>query len=143
MNKIVAALGTLVVFGLSGPAGAQDAIPRLTGTWSGTFTGGVRLGGGDLSPADAKPTFVSEALKRQYTLKIDEQQGRGVIGTWSSSRGSEPIQGVIRLDNRTVLFVDTDSYLTATVVSANELEFCNQTTNGKDRFAFCFLLKRQ
>jgi hypothetical protein len=143
MIRVVAVLGALVAFGVCGAASAQDAVPKLIGTWTGTFTGGVRLGGGDLSPADAKATFVSEALKRQYTLKIDEQQGRGIVGTWSSANGSEPIQGVIRLDNQTVLFVDTDSYLTAKVVSANELELCNQTTNGKDRFAFCFLLKKQ
>jgi hypothetical protein len=82
-------------------------------------------------------------MNRQYTLNIDEQQGRGIAGTWSSTKGSEPIQGVISLDNQTVLFVDRDSYMTAKVVSANELEFCNQTTNGKDMFAFCFLLKKQ
>ena len=143
MTRVIIALCALVALGISDAARGQDAIPKLTGTWTGTFTGGVRFGGGDLSPADPKPIFVSEALKRQYTLKIDEQQGRGVLGTWSSTSGSQPIQGVIRLDNRTVQLVDTDSYLTATILSANELEFCNQTTNDKDRFAFCFLLKRQ
>jgi hypothetical protein len=139
--KAIAALGAALVFG--GAASAEDAVPNLAGSWTGTFSGGVRLGGGDLSPADAKPTFVHEGMNRQYTLKIDEQNGRGMIGTWSSVKGSEPIQGVVRLDNQTVLFVDTDSYETAKILSASELEFCNQTTNGKDMFAFCFLLKKQ
>jgi hypothetical protein len=82
-------------------------------------------------------------MNRQYTLKIVEQNGRGIRGTWSSVKGSEDIQGVIRLDNQTVLFVDPDSYETARILSPGELEFCNQTTNPKDRFAFCLLLKRQ
>ena len=139
--RAIAVFGAVFVFG--GAASAENAVPNLVGSWTGTFTGGVRLGGGDLSPADAKPTFVHEGMNRQYTLKIDEQNGRGMIGTWSSVKGSEPIQGVVRLDNQTVLFVDTDSYETAKILSASELEFCNQTTNGKDRFAFCFLLKKQ
>ena len=142
-RRSIAVLGAVIAFGVSGIAAADGAIPNLVGTWTGTFTGGVRSGGGDLAPADSKPTFVNENTNRVYTLKIDEQQGRGIIGTWSSVSGSERIQGVVRLDNQTVLFVDTDSYETARVVSANELEFCNQTTNAKDMFAFCFLLKRQ
>ena len=143
VHRAIIAVGAALAFGVSGIAAADDAIPNLVGTWTGTFTGGVRSGGGDLAPADPKPTFVNENMNRVYTLRIDEQQGRGIIGTWSSVSGSERIQGVVRLDNQTVLFVDTDSYETARVVSANELEFCNQTTNAKDMFAFCFLLKRQ
>jgi hypothetical protein len=124
-------------------AAAQGDIPNLVGTWTGTFTGGVRKGGGDLAPADATPTFVHEGMNRAYTLKIVEQNGRGIVGSWSSVKGSEDIQGVIRLDNQTVLFVDPDSYQSARILSTSELEFCNQITNAKDRFAFCFLLKRQ
>ena len=142
-RRSIAVLGAALAFGVSGIAAAEDAIPNLIGTWTGTFTGGVRSGGGDLAPADQKPTFVNENMNRVYTLKIDEQQGRSIIGTWSSISGSERIQGVVRLDNQTVLFVDMDSYQTAKVISASELEFCNQTTNTKDMFAFCFLLKRQ
>jgi hypothetical protein len=82
-------------------------------------------------------------MNRSYTLKIVEQYGRGIVGSWSSVKGSEDVQGVIRLDNQTVLFVDPDSYQSARILSPSELEFCNQTTNAKDRFAFCFLLKRQ
>ena len=98
-------------------AASESGVPNLLGTWTGTFTGGVRFGGGDLAPTDAKPTFVHEGMNRQYTLKIVEQNGRGIRGTWSSVKGSEDIQGVIRLDNQTVLFVDPDSYETARILS--------------------------
>jgi hypothetical protein len=140
--KAIPVLGAAILFGVSGIASTSaEDIPNLVGTWTGTFIGGV--GGGDLAPADTQPTFVHEGMNRQYALSINEQQGRGILGTWSSVKGSERIEGVIRLDNQTVLFVDTDSYETAKILSANEMEFCNQTTNGKDMFAFCFLLKRQ
>jgi len=141
-RRSIAVLGAALALNVSGIAAAEDAIPNLVGTWTGTFVGGVRSGGGDLAPADAQPTFVHENMPRR-TLTIEQQQGRGIIGAWSSVSGSERIQGVVRLDNQTVLFVDTDSYQTAKIISANELEFCNQTTNAKDMFAFCFLLKRQ
>jgi hypothetical protein len=72
----IAVLGAAIVFGLSGTASASaDDIPNLVGTWTGTFTGGVRLGGGDLAPADTQPTFVHEGMNRQYTLSINEQLG--------------------------------------------------------------------
>jgi hypothetical protein len=100
IRRAIAVLGAALAFGVHGIATAEDAIPNLIGTWTGTFTGGVRSGGGNLAPADPQPTFVHEGMNRQYTLKIDEQQGRGVIGTWSSVSGSERIQGVVRLDTK-------------------------------------------
>jgi hypothetical protein len=144
INRHIVALvlSTAVAVSASVTASADEAIPNLVGSWTGTFTGGVRLGGGDLAPADPTPTFVHEGMNRQYVLKIEQQQGRGLIGTWSSTKGGERIQGVIRLDNQTVLLVDPDSYLTARILSPNEIELCNQTTNAKDRFAFCFRLRR-
>lgn len=86
--KAIVVLGSALAFDVSGIATAADAIPNLVGTWTGTFTGGVRSGGGDLAPADPKPTFVDERMNRLYTLRIDEQQGRGITGTWSSVSGS-------------------------------------------------------
>ena len=51
-TAIVAAAAAL---SLAGPAAAQDAPPDITGVWTGTFTGGVRSGGGQLAPADREP----------------------------------------------------------------------------------------
>ena len=75
-------------------------------------------------------------------MTIDKQDGRGFTGSWSSVLGSEDMQGVIRLDNKTLLIVDTDSSETATLLSATEMEFCNHTATTSDRFSFCFLLKK-
>ena len=69
------------------PAIAEDA-PDLTGKWTGVFTGGVRFGGGDLAPADETPTFVHPEGRPEYTLTIEKQEGRGLMGTWGSVDGS-------------------------------------------------------
>lgn len=124
------------------PAFAQDA-PDLTGKWTGAFTGGIRFGGGDLAPADETPTFVHPEGRPEYTLTIEKQEGRGLMGTWGSVDGSENIQGVIRLDNTELLFVDEDSFFHGRLVSASEMEFCNQTIALNERFALCLLLKKQ
>ncbi len=124
------------------PVLAQDAAPDLVGKWTGTFTGGVRFGGGQLGPADGKAAFVHPG-DRTYTLTIDKQDGRGFTGAWASVLGSEDMQGVIRLDNKTLLLVDTDSTQVATLLSPTEMEFCNHTVTTSDRFTFCFLLKKE
>jgi hypothetical protein len=124
------------------PAVAQDA-PDLTGKWTGAFTGGVRFGGGDLAPADETPTFVHAEGRPEYTLTIEKQEGRGLMGTWGSVDGAETIQGVLRLDNTELLFVDEDSFFNGRLISATEMEFCNQTLALNERMALCLLLKKQ
>ena len=57
--------------------------------------------------------------------------------------GSENLQGVIRLDDRALLMVDSDSSLEATLLSSTEMELCNHTVNAADHFSFCFLLRKQ
>jgi hypothetical protein len=124
------------------PAIAEDA-PDLTGKWTGAFTGGVRFGGGDLAPADETPTFVHPEGRPEYTLTIAKQEGRGLMGTWGSVDGAETIQGVLRLDDTELLFVDEDSFFNGRLVSATEMEFCNQTIALNERMALCFLLRKQ
>ncbi|WP_421725805.1 hypothetical protein [Bauldia sp.] len=138
-NALIATFGVLF---LSVPALAQDAPPNVTGVWSGTFTGGVRGGGGQLAAADEAPRFVQPG-DRDITLTIDEQDGRGFVGRIASNLGSEAVQGVIRLDNRTLLMVDDDSTQTATLLSDGEMEFCNHSRTVYDRFTMCFLLMRE
>ena len=134
---LAAALGISVTSSL-----AAD-VPDLTGTWTGDPTGGVRFGGGDLAPADATPAFVHAEGRPPYTLTIARQEGRGLMGTWGSVDGSEALQGVIRLDDTEILFVDEDSFFHARLVSPTEMEFCNQTLAPDERMTLCFLLEKQ
>jgi opacity protein-like surface antigen len=135
-------LAAMVMAGFAGAAMAAETVPDLKGTWTGTFTGGVRQGGGQLAPTDETGRFVHPG-DRDYTLTVKEQDGRGFKGTWGSTLGTETLQGVIRLDNKTILMVDTDSLLEATLLSPTEMEFCNHTVTATDHFSFCFLLKKQ
>jgi hypothetical protein len=64
-------------------------------------------------------------------------------GRWASTLGPQVLQGVIRLDNKTLLVVDTDSTQEATLHSPTEMEFCNHTASATDHFTFCFLLKKE
>ena len=140
IGKIV--LSAMLIGATTGSALADDAIPDLVGKWTGTFTGGVRHGGGQLGPANEGADFVHPG-DRTYTLAIDKQDGRGFTGTWSSVLGSEEMQGVIKLDNKTLLVVDTDSTELGTLLSPTEMEFCNHTVSPSDHFSFCFLLKKE
>lgn len=134
-------LALAAALGLAGPAPAEDAPPDIRGAWTGSFTGGVRQGGGLLYATYQAARFVKPG-EASFTLTIEAQEGRGFTGVWAGPVGSQPVQGVIRLDNRTLLMVDPDSLLEATLLSANELEFCNHTVSERDRFSFCYLLKR-
>jgi hypothetical protein len=142
LSRIIRAVIALGLVASFTPAIAQDA-PDLTGKWTGAVTGGVRFGGGDLAPADETPTFVHPEGRPEYTLTIEKQEGRGLMGTWGSVDGSETIQGVLRLDNTELLFVDEDSFFSARLVSATEMEFCNQTLALNERMSLCLLLKKQ
>jgi len=141
-SRVISALVALGLGVSVTSAVGQDA-PDLTGKWTGAFTGGVRFGGGDLAPGDETPTFVHAEGRPEYTLTIEKQEGRGLMGTWGSVDGSETIQGVVRLDNTELLFVDEDSYFHGRLISATEMEFCNQTLAINERFSFCFLLRKQ
>lgn len=142
LSRILSAVVAAGLVASAAPSFAED-VPDLTGKWTGAVTGGVRFGGGDLAPADETPTFVHPAGRPEYTLTIEKQEGRGLMGTWGSVDGSETIQGVIRLDNTELLLVDEDSFFHARLLSAAEMEFCNQTLALNERFSFCFLLRKQ
>lgn len=142
MLRIVPAIFVTSLCLLAVPSVAQD-VPDLTGEWTGSVTGGVRFGGGDLAPADVTPTFVHPEGRAEYTLTIAEQDGRGLMGTWGSISGSEAVQGVIRLDNTELLFVDGDSFFQGRLISATEMELCNQTIGPDKLFSLCVILKKQ
>ena len=127
---------------IAGAAIAQDAPPDITGKWTGTYTGGVRSGGGDLHAAYDTPKFV-KAGDITFTVLVDEQDGRGFTGTVGADFGSQALQGVIRMDNETLLIVDEDTSITATLLSDNGMEFCSHSLNESERLTTCLLLKRE
>jgi len=78
-----------------------------------------------------------------FTLDIREQKNGGLIGTWSTSKASETLIGVIKPDNKGVLFVDEDSYFSGTLRSGKEMDVCLQESTGQSMIASCYVLTRQ
>ena len=122
-------------------ASAQQSAPNLVGTWSGKVEAGVRLGDPGHEPAQSKPAFGN--FEMTFSLKVVTQQGRGLIGTWSSSNSSETILGVIRRDNQTVLLIDEDSYFQARLLSPTSMELCLEETHVGSMGVWCLLMNKE
>ena len=134
-------LAIVLAIGIAGQtASAADAIPQLTGVWSGQATGGVVFGKLGHQPATTEPVFKDTSVT--WTITIDKQEGPGLIGSWASPNKKEQLIGVIRPDNKTVLFVDPDTFFSGMLRSEDEMEACLQE-NGESMVATCYIFKRQ
>lgn len=122
-------------------ADAQDATPDLTGVWSGKVEAGVSQGRQGHEPDVIEPTFGNYELT--FTLAIKEQEGRAIVGTWSSPSHSEQIFGVLRRNNQNLLLVDEDSYFDGLLLSPTSMELCLAETHADARGAWCLLMEKQ
>jgi hypothetical protein len=136
----IAAAALIVAGAAVVPALAQDAIPDLKGVWSGTATGGVVAGNLGHQEASNEPRFKDTSVT--WTITIEQQEGPGLIGTWASPNKTEELIGVIRPDNRTVHFVDPDTFFQGFLRAENELEACLQE-NGESMVATCYVFRRE
>lgn len=122
-------------------ASADEAVPQLTGTWKGTNTGGARYGAATHGKFLETPTFTEPT--QQWTLVVEKQEGRGLIGTWSGSAKVEKMLGAIRADNKTVVFADEDTYHSAILLSDRKMELCGQEAVENEIIAVCWELEKQ
>ena len=138
---IVTLLSAGVLPVLSAQAPAQGDVPDLTGSWSGKGWGVVY---GNL-PHHQKPAPEPRFKqgKMTFTVKITQQQGRALMGTWYSPNFSEKLIGVIRSDNKTVHFVDEDSHFNGFIRSDKEMEVCVQESHDDSMVATCYILQHQ
>ena len=130
----------LATMALSPQALAAPAAPSLMGSWSGVHTGGAYVGSPGHSPDKSEPTFIKPGLR--FTLTIKQQEGRALIGTWSSPRKTERLVGVVRLDNKTVVLADEDTHFSAVLLDANSMEFCGTEAGEISILAACLLLNK-
>ncbi len=129
---------TIFLAGASAALAQSDA-PDLTGKW--VAKGAVGAGYGKLGHTDTIPKPKWTSPTATWTLDIQQQNGRGLIGVWGSKKRTENILGVIRRDGETVLFVDEDSYFQGTLLSPDTMELCLQET-GESLVVACVDLKR-
>jgi hypothetical protein len=140
-NPIAAAL---VLFVTAGVAAAQDSIPSLKGTWSGT--GKVLLFGTTEHLSGSPQNAAVRDLAVTHTVL--GQEGRLVWGTTSSANNDskEPFAWAIAADNRTVVGADTDGYYQIMLVGADQMEKCyvqNALSPRQAIVATCFLMTRR
>jgi hypothetical protein len=129
---------------LVSPAGAQDAVPDLKGTWSGVARS-VVVGSGYHHPGtetDKEPPRIREV---RFTYTVRGQDDRLVWGTTSSPAYQEPFAWAISRDNRTIYGADTDGQYRLTVLAPDQMELCYThaaLSPTKSIVASCFAIER-
>ncbi|MEN3976437.1 hypothetical protein [Emcibacter sp. SYSU 3D8] len=122
-------------------AAAQDATPDLTGVWSGKVEAGVSQGMQGHESDVAEPTFGNYELT--MTLEISRQEGRALMGTWSSPNQKEKIFGVLRRNNSDLVLVDEDSHFNGSLLSPTSMELCLAETHADAMGVWCLLMEKQ
>jgi hypothetical protein len=134
---------TLMLLVTAGAAGAQDAVPSLKGTWSGT---GKILVYGTTEHLSGSP---NNAVVRDLTVThtVLGQDGRLVWGTTSSANNDskEPFAWALASDNKTIVGADTDGYYRITLLGSDRLEKCYVQSAVSTRHAIvatCFMMTK-
>ena len=136
----LAAVSAGALISLGSLAWAQDEIPDLTGSWGGQAIGGALYGELLHDEPTTEPEFKDPSMP--WTLTVERQDGRGLIGTWASEDFSELLIGVIRSDNRTVHFVDEDTHFNALILADDQMELCALETGFDSMVASCYIIER-
>ena len=136
------------LYTLSPAAVAQQPYPDLKGTWTGPGQS-VAQGKTDHWPdAGAAEPACREG---SWTLVVDRQEGNRLTGWHGLTEGTrhDPVLGVIRADQKTILMVDDDgSFFTLltgpdTLDGPDTLEMCHTEVTAASMLVGCRQLTRQ
>jgi hypothetical protein len=141
MRKVITA--TLVLLATTAAVAAQDAIPSLKGTWSGT---GKILLYGTTEHLSGSP---NNAVVRDLTVthSVLGQEGQLIWGTTSSANNDskEPFAWALASDNKTIVGADTDGYYRIALPGPDRMEKCYVQTSQSPQHAIvatCFVMTR-
>ena len=139
-NVMMAMLMLLVAVGA---ASAQDAIPSLKGTWSGT--GKILLYGTTEHLSGSQNNAVVRDLTVTHTVL--GQEGALVWGATSSANNDskEPFAWALASDNKTIVGADTDGYYRITLLGPDRMEKCYVQSALSPQHAIvatCFVMTR-
>ena len=137
----IAAIATVALMVSVVTSGAQGDPPNLLGVWTGRVEAGVSQGIQGHESKLAEPTFGNYELT--MTLTISRQEGRALVGIWSSPDHREKIFGVLRRDNKNLIMVDEDSHFSGLLLSASSMELCLSETHQHAMGAWCLLMEKQ
>ena len=138
MHRSILAAAVLTALA-SASAAAQNAVPDLVGTWTGTSESIVLTAGNPHHPGKAKGPRLSNV---PFTLVIEKQDGRRFYGTFSSAKQKETVIAVIGR-NGTIYMVDDDGYNFGTVLAPNRMELCYMKQSPRGRVASCTEMAKQ
>jgi hypothetical protein len=127
-------------------AHAQDVIPDLKGTWTGTGKA-VVFGNNAHHPGSQTPNDPPRVHDIEAKYVIDGQDGRLVWGHSSSTVANtqEPFAWAIASDNKTILGADEDGYFHIMLVTPDRIEKCytqNGVSPSHSIVAACFTMDR-
>jgi hypothetical protein len=132
-------MGTGILAALLAPAtvaSAQTNVPDLKGSWSGTAEIVHRSEVAEHVAPTTKPSFLT------LPFTIEQQEGRGFVGSLASARASDPLIGRIRSDGRRLHMVDNDGTLTGELLGRDEMEVCRTEVTPHSMNVYCATLTR-
>jgi hypothetical protein len=100
-------------------------IPNLVGTWKVQSEGVTVLHGENYS---AKSHHASQFTTLNAEAVIQKQEGRRVVGIFTSSRATEKFAGIISVDGKTFALVDEDGSLDGKIINENLIEIVYRHT---------------
>jgi hypothetical protein len=136
-------MATLMLLVTAGAAAAQETVPSLKGTWSGT---GKVLLYGTTEHLGGSP---NSAIVRDLTVThtVLGQDGHLVWGSTSSTNNDskEPFAWALASDNKSIVGADSDGYYRITLLGPDRMEKCyvqSAVSSRKAIVATCFVMTR-
>jgi hypothetical protein len=140
MSKFVRILTLAMLVAV--PSMAQTGTPDLRGTWKGESESIVL--GGEHPHHPSTQSNAPELRRVRFTLIIHKQDGRRFSGTFSSSRRSAQVIGVIaRSGNIFLADSETEGHSSATILAPDRLELCYIHASSATKIASCTELTKQ
>jgi hypothetical protein len=135
-------VGAVTLAEMGPSAIAQQSYPDLKGKWIGPGQS-VTLGKTDQWPntEESGPVF----REGSWTVIIDRQEGNRFIGSQGMTEGKrrDPLLGVIRADQKSILMIDDDGTFLATLTGPDTMEMCRTEITFNSHLVGCRQLARQ
>jgi hypothetical protein len=120
----LALIATAILLTTAASSQAQDAVPDLKGTWTGTNKAVVIGTSGHHGGSEAAHTAPPRISEVTFTFVVEGQDGRTAWGTLTSPNARERFVWAISHDNRTIIGSDRDGTFFNRLLEPNKLEIC-------------------
>ena len=117
---------------------AQTDVADLKGSWTGLADIVLLSEESEHVAPSAEPSFPT----LQFTITIDQQDGRGFAGTLASTRATDPLVGMIRSDGRRLHMVDNDGTLSGDLIAPDQMEICRTEVTPSSMSVYCATFTR-